>query len=159
MAAANIQAVFDIATDVAAPWPAPRGAVFSHRSQYNAAEIIKSLAVNIHGPVKRVGITSRDITLPFLTYVFGEARIGGNAAVISTHRLQLPCNGIIPEKSLVYTRLSKIAIHETGHLMGLSHCKSSRCIMNFSVGLDKLDTLSPVLCNECKVRLNAITKR
>jgi archaemetzincin len=156
VAAANIQAVFDIATDVAAPWPDPTEALFFNRSQYNAAKIIRHLAADIHGPVRRIGIISRDISLPFLTYVFGEAQIGGLAAVISTYRLQRPRNGVVPEKSLVYRRLSKITIHETGHLLGLSHCRSPQCIMNFSVGLDKLDVLDLTLCNQCVIGLKAL---
>ncbi len=153
VAAAHIQAVFDIATDVVPPWPDPSSALFATRNQYNAAHILNSLATDIPGPVRRVGITARDITLPFLTYVFGEAQIGGRAAVISTYRLQRPHNGVAPEKSLVYTRLSRVVIHETGHLLGLSHCQSSRCIMNFSVGLDRLDALSPTFCHQCTSRL------
>ena len=156
VAAANIQAVFDIATDVASPWPDPTEALFPNRNQYNAAKIIKHLAADIHGPARRIGIISQDISLPFLTYVFGEAQIGGWAAVLSTFRLQRHRDGTLPDKSLIYRRLAKITIHETGHLLGLSHCRSTRCIMNFSVGLDKLDSLTPILCNHCKISLNTI---
>ena len=151
--AANIQAVFDIATDVALPWPAPASAMFPTRNQYNAAHIIKSLGAGVQGSIKRMGIMAGDISLPFLTYVFGEAHIGGLAAVVSTYRLQLPHNGVMPDKSNVYQRLAKIAIHETGHLLGLSHCQSPRCIMNFSVGLDKLDTLDLAFCHHCRMAL------
>jgi len=151
--AANIQAVFDIATEVALPWPAPDEALFSTRNQYNAAHIIKTLGAGVPGAMKRMGIMAGDISLPFLTYVFGEAHIGGRAAVISTYRLQLPHNGVMPDRSYVYQRLAKIAIHETGHLLGLSHCQSPRCIMNFSVGLDKLDTLGFDFCHHCRIAL------
>ena len=156
VAAANIQAVFNIATDVAPPWPDPTDALFSHRSQYNAAKIIKHLAADIHAPVRRIGIISQDISLPFLTYVFGEAQIGGRAAVLSTYRLQRHRDGVVPEKSLIYRRLAKITIHETGLLLGLSHCQSPRCILNFSVGLDKLDSLTPTLCDHCKISLKSL---
>lgn len=148
--AANIQAVFDIATDVSKPWPAPEAALFPTRNQYNAAQIIKSLGDSAQPPMRRMGIISGDISLPFLTYVFGEAHIGGRAAVISTYRLQRPHNGVVPDKSKVYERLARIAVHETGHLLGLSHCQTPRCIMNFSVGLDKLDTLGLGFCHYCR---------
>ncbi len=151
--AANIQAVFDIATDVSLPWPAPASALFPTRNQYNAAHIIKTLGAGVQGSMKRMGIMAGDISLPFLTHVFGEAHIGGQAAVISTYRLQLPRNGVTPDKSYVYQRLAKIAIHETGHLLGLSHCQNPRCIMNFSVGLDKLDTLDLAFCHYCRIAL------
>ena len=151
--AANIQAVFDVATDVSLPWPEPASALFPTRNQYNAAHIIKTLGAGVQGSMKRMGIMAGDISLPFLTHVFGEAYIGGQAAVISTYRLQLPRNGVMPGKSHVYQRLAKIAIHETGHLLGLSHCHSPKCIMNFSVGLDKLDTLDLAFCHHCRIAL------
>jgi len=85
---------------VAPPWPDPTDALFSHRSQYNAAKIIKHLAADIHAPVRRIGIISQDISLPFLTYVFGEAQIGGRAAVLSTYRLQRHRDGVCQKNHL-----------------------------------------------------------
>lgn len=153
VAAANIQAVFDISTDVEKPWPDPKEAIISARNQYNAAQIMKTLAGNLKGPVKRIGIIAKDISLPFLTYVFGEAQIGGEAAVISTYRLERGKAGAKPARALVYERLSKITIHETGHLLGLSHCLNPQCIMSFSIGLGKLDKLTLKFCNRCTAYL------
>lgn len=149
VAAANVQAVFEISTDVEQPWPDPRESIMPTRNQYSADQIIKSLAENIQPPVKRIGIIAKDISLPFLTYVFGEAQIGGQAAVISTYRLERTKNGSKPKKSLIYKRLAKITIHETGHLLGLSHCRNPNCIMNFSIGVDKLDKLTLKFCTQC----------
>ena len=154
--AANVQAAFDVATDVAPSWPDPVGALFPSGRQYNAAELIKLLDRDIALPVRRMGVIAGDISLPFLTYLFGQAQVGGRAAVISLFRLQQRRDGgVAPPLSLVYQRLAAVAVHEAGHLMGLPHCRQPGCIMNFSVGLDRLDRLSTGFCDPCRLALAA----
>ena len=48
---------------------------------------------------------------------FGLGRIGGDACVVSSNRLH---KGVSDEK--FYKRLTRIACHEVGHVLGLRHC-------------------------------------
>ena len=148
--AANLQTFFDLRVDVEAPMPCPDHALMPGRSQYHAAKIMSVLEKKeLKESEKRIGVISEDIALPFLTHVFGEAQVNGRAAVISTSRLKGEKTTSKPSKSLVYERLAKIAIHETGHLLGLLHCREKNCLMGFSASLDQLDALPPSFCQSC----------
>jgi predicted Zn-dependent protease len=74
---------------------------------------------------------------PILTYVYGESQLGGQAAVISFHRLHHIDHQVTCERG------AKIAIHEAGHLLGLEHCREPGCLMRFSKQLDQLDLACP----------------
>lgn len=150
VAAANIQAVLDLPTDLADPWPVPDYALIPSRKQYNAAPIIAELIRGFDRPVLRVGLTHQDLCLPFLTHVFGEAQVGGLAAVVSLFRLAREKSGITPPRAQVYERLSKVLLHEIGHLLNLSHCRNRQCLMSFSLGLEQLDQLSLTFCSVCE---------
>ena len=150
VAAANIQAVLDLPTDLADPWPVPDYALIPSRKQYNAVPIIAELIRGFDRPVLRVGLTHQDLCLPFLTHVFGEAQVGGLAAVVSLFRLAREKSGIIPPRAQVYERLSKVLLHEIGHLLNLSHCRNRQCLMSFSLGLEQLDRLSLTFCSVCE---------
>ena len=67
-----------------------------------------------------LGVTDRDLFIPILTYVFGEAQLGGRAAVVSTARLVEDVELFGPQ--LLVERLAKEAVHEVGHAFGLLHC-------------------------------------
>ncbi len=155
VAAATIQAVYSFAAEVAPSLPFPEFTQIPLRNQYHAGHLLCFLQ-GLKGQEKRIGITSRDIALPFLTYVFGETQVGGRAAVISTFRLKSDASGFLTRKSVLYDRLAKIAVHETGHLMGLEHCRAGDCIMGFSMGLEHLDALPLSFCRCCAQHRNMI---
>lgn len=154
--AANLQTFFDLPADIEKPRPCPVQALMPARNQYHAAKLMTLLENNIQESEKRIGITSEDITLPILTHVFGEAQINGRVAVISTARLKGAPSGPSPPKALFYERLAKIALHEAGHLWGLTHCRDTKCLMGFSAGLDSLDALPPAFCPSCTSRLRPV---
>ena len=75
------------------------------------------------------------------THVFGEARQGGNVAVVSLFRLgqePLQSNDV---SSIVLERAAKVALHELCHLYDLTHCESRQCLMHFSGNLNDLDAI------------------
>ncbi len=77
--------------------------------------------------VSRVlGVAGVDLFIPVLTYVFGEAQLGGRAAVVSLHRLDEEMYGLPPNPKRLFQRLVTEAVHELGHTYDLVHCHERR---------------------------------
>ena len=101
---------------------------------------------------KLLGLTDQDLFIPILTYVFGEAQLGGQVAVASTARLR---EDLDPRDHRRFVeRLAKEAIHEVGHAYGLLHCQLPRCIMSRAAGVRDVDEKSLELCPRCRLRLS-----
>lgn len=83
MAAANLQALLGFSARIQAPWPVPVYAHLPARSQYDAGPILKTMAQGLPPFQVRLGITVLDLCLPILSYVYGEALLGGRLAVAS----------------------------------------------------------------------------
>ncbi len=82
--------------------------------------------------------------------IFGLGQVGGNSCVVSTYRLHNNAN-----KSKFYTRLKRIATHEVGHILGLSHCPTLNCVMNdANETIKTIDNSTGKLCNNCKKKIN-----
>jgi archaemetzincin len=145
---ANIQAVLGLATDNAIPEPKPAYAYLSSRRQYDAVTILKTLAADSDGAPLKLGITSCDLCIPILTYVYGESQLGGKAAVVSLNRLIHRYS-----RERTFTRIAKICIHEVGHIFGLEHCWDAGCLMRFSKQLDQLDQLPLHFCSACEYEM------
>ena len=94
-----------------------------------------------------------------LTYVYGEARIGGHTALISLYRLSRDALGNRVPQGLLFQRLAKVAVHETAHALGMEHCVAPGCLMHFSQGLRQLDALNLEFCSECLAALTRERKR
>jgi archaemetzincin len=148
IAAANIQAVLGLATEVVVPQPNPDYAYLSSRRQYDAVKILKALAAESDGAPLKLGITSFDLCIPILTYVYGESQLGGKAAVVSINRL---IHRYSQEQT--YIRIAKICVHEVGHIFGLEHCWDPGCLMRFSKQLEQLDQLPLHFCSACEYEL------
>jgi archaemetzincin len=129
------------------------------RQQHSSTQILKWLldARPAHA-AKVVGITDVDLFIPILTFVYGEAQLGGTAAVVSTARL-LADNGFRPDPAVLTARLMKECIHELGHTFGLLHCPLPECVMARSVNLVQVDAKAPSLCHDCQVRYAEIRKQ
>ena len=72
-------------------------------------------------------MTDADLFIPVLTFVYGEAQLGGRAAVVSTARLAVEQGRHDP--ALVAERIVKECVHELGHTFGLLHCDTPGCVM------------------------------
>ena len=58
------------------------------RNQYHSTSLIRDLlSLNLDKEYKILGVTSLDLYIPILTFVFGEAQFEGTAAVVSSFRL------------------------------------------------------------------------
>jgi archaemetzincin len=96
-----------------------------------------------------VGVTAVDLFVPVLTYVFGEAQLGGRAVVVSTHRLRPEAYGLPADDELVAARTEKEALHELGHTWGLRHCHAPDCVMRASTYAEEIDLKPAALCDRC----------
>ncbi len=130
----------------------------SSRDQHCSTRILEKLADSAPpGAVKIVAICSVDLFIPILTFVYGEAQLGGKACVISTHRLN---EGLKTATSEIFAqRVVKEAIHELGHTFNLRHCKDPACCMHYCRTINDVDRKTHRLCRYCKVLLEDEMKR
>jgi archaemetzincin len=121
------------------------------RQQYHSTEILASL-VRKATPASRhlLGITPVDLYIPILTFVFGEAQLQGNCALVSTHRLRQEFYGLPADATLFRTRLLKEAVHELGHTRSLAHCENYECVMSPSHGVEWIDLKTEHFCGPCR---------
>lgn len=120
------------------------------RRQYNSTKLLaRLLELNLGEGQKLLGITEVDLFIPILTFVFGEAQLGGQVALISAHRLRPQFYGLPEDKKLFYSRCEKEAKHELGHTYGLTHCRSYDCVMHVSNSVEQVDIKPSTFCAAC----------
>ena len=120
------------------------------RQQYYSTAILQQMERAVDPDARVLGITGCDLYVPVLTFVFGEAQLDGNCAVISTARLKDEFYGLPPREDLLRERLVKEAAHELGHTFGLRHCPDWRCVMSSSHGIERVDVKGAEFCKSCK---------
>jgi archaemetzincin len=96
-----------------------------------------------------LGLTAVDLYIPILTFVFGEAQMGGPCAVVSAHRLRQEFYGLHPDPTVFLERLLKESVHEIGHTLDLTHCEDYRCAMAPSHAVEWIDLKEGALCPSC----------
>lgn len=129
------------------------------REQYHSTRILDVLAENAPaGAVKVVGITEVDLFIPILTYVFGEAQLGGVSCVVSSYRLNTG-DVLAGTETSFHGRMVKEAVHELGHTFKLRHCREASCIMHYCRSTDDVDRKSGSLCRYCRVLVDDERKR
>ena len=120
------------------------------RGQWRAEAMLERCVVPDASPDSYVvGLTSKDLYVPPLNFVFGLAVRERRVAIVSLHRL------MEGGRETVVTRIAKETIHEVGHLEGLAHCRDERCVMWFSNTLTETDRKSAEFCSECEARRHA----
>jgi archaemetzincin len=157
--AANLQEILKLPVDILPARQTPEFAYSDRRKQYQAALILKRLAESRQPHPRILAIVSVDLFIPVLTYVYGEAQIGGRAAVVSIHRLTQKEEGGGVSLDTFYERVAKVALHELAHTFDLVHCKQSECIMRFSSGPTDLDELPLFFCEYCEAFLEEAYRR
>jgi len=137
----------------------PTDSFDGRRQQHSSTRILKWLIDSRpEHATKVVGITDVDLFIPILTFVYGEAQLGGTAAVVSTARL-LSDSVFRQDFDLFTARLMKECVHELGHTFGLLHCPLPTCVMARSVNLLHVDAKNPALCHDCQSRYAEIRKQ
>jgi len=145
---------FLMPVQVCGPWFDPEQVYDTARGQYHSTRMLQQLLTNPPTTADRIlGITTVDLFIPVLTYVFGEAQLGGRAAVVSLHRLDNQAYGLPPDPHLLLARLEKEALHELGHTFGLVHCRHPSCVMEASTYAEDIDRKPAGFCLDCLRRL------
>ncbi len=128
----------------------PEYAFNKKRKQYLSTAILKTLTEQkAYGSYEKVlGIVDRDLYVPELNFVFGEA--SHRAAVISLTRLRQEFYGLSADPTLFQKRALTEAVHELGHTFGLGHCDHANCVMFFSNSLMDTDRKGSEFCPRCK---------
>ena len=105
-----------------------------------------------------ISITKKDkITgktkLPISKYtdwaIFGLGRVNGHSCVVSKKRLHSNVSNHTYLK-----RLTRICNHEVGHVFGLRHCPTKKCLMNdANETIKTIDKSSGKLCKSCQNKI------
>lgn len=134
------------------------------RLQYNSTKILYHLASHMVAPPmtgrdsvppKILAVLSLDLFIPVLTYVFGEAELGGRVSVVSYHRLAPERYGLPENRRLLLERIWKESVHELGHVFGLIHCPAQLCVMHSSSYVEEIDLKGGQFCASCRRELGA----
>jgi archaemetzincin len=130
------------AVNVLKPAAVPAGAYDPRRRQYRAEVLLDRIRV---APGEHVlGVTELDLYVEELNFVFGLADPHGRAAIIALPRLRLGADAPV-----FRARMTKEAVHELGHTLGLAHCPDRACVMAFSNMLADTDRKGAWFCRRC----------
>ena len=123
------------------------------RDQYHSTVILEKLAKTSPSQTFKVAaITNKDLFIPILTHVYGEAQLAGKACIVSTFRLKEGLSIANIEKELG-NRIVKEILHELGHTFNLRHCHDNSCLMHYCRSMKDVDRKSNQLCRYCKILL------
>lgn len=129
-------------------------AYHAERNQYHSTALLEQLArIEDRGELL-VAVAPFDLYIPILTFVFGEAQLGGRCAVVSYFRMTQEFYGLPADERLTATRIAKTAVHELGHVFGLTHCDDYECVMAASHSVEWLDLKGATLCDVCRDSLH-----
>jgi archaemetzincin len=145
---------FRMPVEILSPALDPAFALHSERQQYHSSEILAAMQRHIGSNTWRLlGVTELDLYIPILTFVFGEAQLGGSGAVVSYHRLRQEFYGLPADLDLLANRLLIEAVHELGHTLSLTHCRDYHCAMAPSHAVEWIDIKDSGFCEECLARV------
>ncbi len=146
----SIEDAFPVHVEALAAAAAPLEAYDAGRRQHSAPAILKAmLARHPARPAKVLAVIEGDLFIPMLSFVFGQAQLGGRAGVISVARLKPEFHGFAPDEELLLKRVRTVALHETGHLFGLIHCRTQECAMRLATNIHQFDLKRAALCPGC----------
>jgi len=131
----------------------PAFAAHTERQQFHSSEILAAAQRYVSNDTWRLlAVTERDLYIPILTFVFGEAQMGGPGAVVSYHRLTQEFYGLPHDLDVLANRLLIESVHELGHTLHLTHCQEYRCAMAASHSVEWIDIKDSGFCEECLVK-------
>lgn len=129
------------------------------RNQYNSTAINDKLSETAPTDcLKVIAVCKKDLFIPILTYVFGEAQLNGRSCIVSIYRLKDTKAFLNPE-GVFAERVIKEAVHELGHTFSLKHCPDNSCVMHYCRSLNDVDNKKVSMCRYCSVMLEDERKR
>lgn len=146
-------------------WNAAVGGYIDAPPEYFNRSRRQYISEGILGIASRISSERKDVVLVVadldayaddLNFVFGQAELGGSAAVVYLERLRPEFYGEKSNYSLFRKRVLKEVMHELGHVMGLAHCEDWRCVMHFSntiTDTDRKGNYDLYYCSKCMARL------
>jgi archaemetzincin len=149
-AEASLCATLGVRTRRIDPLADPQAAWDSDRRQHSSTLFLReALTRRPEDALKILVLTEYDIFIPMLTFVYGQAQLGGPAAVVSFARLRQEFYGLPPDRPLFLERIGKESLHELGHTLGLTHCGDKLCTMSLSTTIQQLDFKRAAYCEAC----------
>lgn len=144
---AQIKAFYGIDTKLLPAAALPSGAYCTVRQRYAAIRILRQLIERTPNSSKILALTNKDVEDESNGKhwgIMGLAYLGGDQAVVSTFRARTA------------SRLSKVTLHEVGHMLAIPHCtsKTPACLMNDANGKGStVDRTRLFLCRSCRVKM------
>jgi len=124
------------------------------RRQYNGNTLLKQVdSISVPDSLKTLGLFNVDLFIPILTFIFGQAFLGGRSGIASLYRLSNERYGMMPDNWLFLDRFQKEVIHELGHTFGLIHCHAPTCVMRSGTYVEDIDLKDQHFCPKCRVAL------
>jgi archaemetzincin len=154
----------------------PRDAFYRPRRRFRARKLLAFLEERKRDLPARGRVILGLTTAPISTTkgriydwgILGYGLIGGGACVLSSYYVRRSSrsargrkgrspaarwSGATKDTSRVRERLAKIAVHEVGHALGLSHCPSRGCLMEDAGGTVLTCDREYDLCPRCRRKL------
>jgi len=138
-------------SDITSTMELPNEAYNPLRHQYVANTLMEVLEKKFFDRI--LAITKEDIYSEDLNFIFGQAQVKGKIALVSIARLNPVFYSQPNDQELLVRRAVKESIHEIGHLLGLAHCKTLGCVMNFSNTVINVDRKTKNFCTFCQRQL------
>jgi archaemetzincin len=134
---ANLAELYPLGYRVGEPLTIPDEFFSVQRQQYRADKVLNWLVKTAgHADFRTVGVLDCDIYVPDYNFLFGLAKTGGNACVVSSARMGI---GADTARLTPAERWHSIVRHELGHTLGLLHNESERSVMVYGDSLSALD--------------------
>lgn len=156
----KLEDVFEITTDQVAWNSISRleKSKFKSGLKYRSTELINYFSKNIPERINRIlFITFADLYSPVFARYYGEAQLNGKVGIVSGFYLNKNLGEGSKDSVIFMSRLKKEAVHEVGHLFGLTHCTDPNCVMNLSGKPGDIDVKSSSLCKNCSEVLRNTT--
>jgi archaemetzincin len=137
----------------------PEEAFNPNRGQFFCSVILNKLQLLKGNDAELIlAVTDEDLFLTTASFVFGHADPLGRVAIVSTHRLRPEFYGLPQSMNTLKERLLKVAIHQLGHINGLSNCDSPECVMFKATNITEMDDRQESFCPKCLMELAIPTK-
>ncbi len=132
----------------------PTYAFNKDRQQYHSNAIMRRMVPLLDGSQQfALGVLDVDLFVPDSAFIIGEADREARIALVSIFRLRQGADG-----ELLRRRFQTEAVQQAGHLLGLSYCEDTRCVMYPSQSVQDVDRKGMGLCNLCRNELAKIQR-